>query len=201
MRELAWMATQDIDDQDATDADTEDNLDNGLAEGSDSDCTHSKQSGGELSEWLMMQHYEEHKDEHDYPQLWANIHKFWKESVTGAKDMSSKSMVGLVMTCRDAFMQAVNVSFILGMTKQPSRHKLASKRQTDMVRLMDYLTTIIKYKALDSAVEVPLPNFASMSHVSYDCNLTLQPQESGWDHNHHILPLVLLHKLCKLLST
>ncbi|KAI6040017.1 hypothetical protein EDC04DRAFT_2602762 [Pisolithus marmoratus] len=72
--------------------------------------THSKQSGvAETTKDYhahQMQHYEEHKDEHDYPQLWVDIDKFWKECVTGAKDMSLKAMVGQVMTCRDAFTQA-----------------------------------------------------------------------------------------------
>ncbi|KAI6015957.1 hypothetical protein EDC04DRAFT_2608636 [Pisolithus marmoratus] len=64
--------------------------------------------------------------------------------------------------------------------------QLASERQTDVVRLMDFLTTIIKYKALDLAAEVPLLNFASMSHVSYDHNLTLQLQESRQNCNYEV---------------
>ncbi|KAI5989608.1 hypothetical protein EDC04DRAFT_2912197 [Pisolithus marmoratus] len=56
--------------------------------------THSKQSGETTKDYhaCQMQHYEGHKDEPNYPQLWVDICKFWKESVTGAKDMSSKAM-------------------------------------------------------------------------------------------------------------
>ncbi|KAI6098928.1 hypothetical protein EV401DRAFT_1895069 [Pisolithus croceorrhizus] len=51
------------------------------------------------------------------------------------------------------------------------------------------------YKALNSAAEVPPPNFALTLHVPYDSNLALRLQESWQDCNCHILPLVLSHKL------
>ncbi|KAI6015721.1 hypothetical protein BKA83DRAFT_4546287 [Pisolithus microcarpus] len=134
----------------------------------------------------QMQHYEEHKDEENHDQLWVEIHESWKEGLTGAKDISSKAMVGQVMTCKDAFTQAAqmwcNVKgiHVLGCVIYSSNDdaacqaqgifagsqlcmQLASKRQTDVARLIDYLATIVKYKALDSVAEVPLPNFPSMS--------------------------------------
>ncbi|KIO00827.1 hypothetical protein M404DRAFT_29229 [Pisolithus tinctorius Marx 270] len=55
----------------------------------------------------QMKHYESHKDEGEHPELWAKIRKFWNESINGTKDMSSKAMVGQVMTCRDSFTQSV----------------------------------------------------------------------------------------------
>ncbi|KAI6116100.1 hypothetical protein F5141DRAFT_1062238 [Pisolithus sp. B1] len=51
-------------------------------------------------------HYESHKDEEEFPDLWVEIQKFWSESISGTRDMSSKAMVGWLMTCRDSFMQA-----------------------------------------------------------------------------------------------
>ncbi|KAI5983613.1 hypothetical protein EDC04DRAFT_2616104 [Pisolithus marmoratus] len=78
-----------------------------------------------------MQHYEGHKDEPNCPQLWVDICKFWKESVTGAKDMSSKAMEEQVihagMPLGKLHKHGVmwrgytysDVSFIPGMTKQP----------------------------------------------------------------------------------
>ncbi|KIO15003.1 hypothetical protein M404DRAFT_119469, partial [Pisolithus tinctorius Marx 270] len=53
-----------------------------------------------------MLHYGAHKDEEEYLELWDEICEYWKESVSGTKDMSSKAMVGHVMTCRDSFTQA-----------------------------------------------------------------------------------------------
>ncbi|KAI6119736.1 hypothetical protein EDD16DRAFT_1519318 [Pisolithus croceorrhizus] len=130
---------------------------------------HSKQSGETTKHYHahQMQHYEEHKDEHDYLQLWVEIHKFWKESVTSTKDMSLKAMVGRVMTCRDAFTQAaqtwcsVEGIQVFGCIIYSGNDEaacqaqgifagsqlcmqLASKRQMDVARLMDYPTMIIK---------------------------------------------------------
>ncbi|KAI5982134.1 hypothetical protein EDC04DRAFT_2616902 [Pisolithus marmoratus] len=161
-----------------------------------------------------MQHYEEHKDEHDYPQLWVDIHKFWKESVTGEKDMSMKAMVGQVMTCRDAFTQAAqiwcNVEGIhvfrcviySGNDKAAQQGQgifagsqlcmqLASERQTDVVRLMDYLATIIKYKALDLAAEVPLPNFASICRSADEVGIIHGQKNVPW---RTLLDLLYLHQ-------
>ncbi|KAI6040996.1 hypothetical protein EDC04DRAFT_2602038 [Pisolithus marmoratus] len=55
----------------------------------------------------QMKHYEDHKDEEEFPQLWAEICMFWSESISSSKDTSSKVMVGQVMACRDSFTQAV----------------------------------------------------------------------------------------------
>ncbi|KAI6028248.1 hypothetical protein EDC04DRAFT_2605726 [Pisolithus marmoratus] len=111
----------------------------------------------------LMQHYEEHKDEKEYPQLWVDIQKFWKESVTGTKDMSLKAMVG-GDTCIQAACQAQGIFAGLQLCMQ-----LASERQMDVMRLIDYLAMIIKYKALDAAAEIPhIPNFDLMLHVLYD---------------------------------
>ena len=54
-------------------------------------------------------HYEVHREEEEYPQLWEDIHKHWTKNITGTKDMSSKAMVGWVMSCRDTFTQAVTI--------------------------------------------------------------------------------------------
>jgi len=74
----------------------------------------------------QMKHYEGHKDEEEYPQLWAEICAFWSESISGTKDLSSKVMVGWVMSCRDAFTQAIcltlSSSFIHSLLKSLCRH-------------------------------------------------------------------------------
>ncbi|KAI6154731.1 hypothetical protein BKA82DRAFT_4347722 [Pisolithus tinctorius] len=118
--------------------------------------------------------------------IWDEIHEYWKESVSGTKDMSSKAMVGHVMTCRDLFTQAAqtwcNVEdiHIFGcviyggndeaahqaqgiFAGSPICMELASKRQTDITRLLDYLATIVKYKILDPGVSVVLPDFGALS--------------------------------------
>ncbi|KAI5996810.1 hypothetical protein EDC04DRAFT_2612669 [Pisolithus marmoratus] len=115
----------------------------------------------------QMKHYEGHKEEEQFPDVWAEICKFWSESVSGMKDMSSKAMVGQLMTCRDSFMQAAqtwcNVENIhifrcviysgndeaacqaQGIFAGSSLcMQLTSERQMVVTRLLDYLTTIIK---------------------------------------------------------
>ncbi|KAI5984714.1 hypothetical protein EDD15DRAFT_2374941 [Pisolithus albus] len=163
-------------------------------------------------------HYEEHKDEEEYPQLWAEIHVFWNENISGTKDTSSKVMVGRVMACRDSFTQAAQTwcniegihvfgCVIYSGSDEAARQaqgifagspvcmQLACKKQTDISKLLDYLATIMKYKALDSAASVPLPNFAVLSQVPYDRALALKPQESRCDRNRRVLPVVFMHKL------
>ncbi|KAI6015822.1 hypothetical protein BKA83DRAFT_4498528 [Pisolithus microcarpus] len=166
----------------------------------------------------QMRHYETHKDEEEFPDLWVEIRKFWSESVSGTKDVSSKAMVGRVMTCRDSFTQAAqtwcNVEnihvfgcVIYSGNDEAARQaqgiflgsslctQLAAERQTDVARLLDYLTAIIKYKILDSTATIPLPAFAMLSGVPYDHVLALKPQESTRDRNRRVLPLVVMHKL------
>ncbi|KAI6004559.1 hypothetical protein EDC04DRAFT_2611648 [Pisolithus marmoratus] len=130
----------------------------------------------------QMKHYEGHKDKEQFPDLWAEIHKFWSG--------------------RDSFMQAVqtwcNVENIhvfrcvIYSGNDEAAHQaqgifagsshcmqLASERQTDITRLLDYLIINIKY--LDSTATVPLPAFAMLPSTSYDHTLLLKPQELKCD--------------------
>ncbi|KAI6095848.1 hypothetical protein EDD16DRAFT_1720460 [Pisolithus croceorrhizus] len=168
----------------------------------------------------QMKHYESHKDEEEFPDLWVEIRKFWSESISGSNDMSLKGMVGRLMTCRDTFTQAAqtwcNVEniHVFGCVIYSGNDEaacqaqgifagsslcmqLASERQTDIARLLDYLATIIKYKVLDSSVNVPLPTFSMLSGISYDHVLALKPLEATRDRNRRVLPLVVMHKLRK----
>ncbi|KAI6094807.1 hypothetical protein F5141DRAFT_1069075 [Pisolithus sp. B1] len=161
---------------------------------------HSKQSGETTKHYhaCQMQHYEEHKDEHDYLQLWVEICFQSNQLLLKAQtwcNMEGIQVFGCVIYSGndEAACQAQGI-----FSGSQLYMQLASERQTDVARLMDYLATIIKYKTLDSAAEVPLPNFALTLHVSYYSSLALRLQESRQDHNHHILPLVLLHKLYKV---
>ncbi|KAI6096647.1 hypothetical protein F5141DRAFT_1220609 [Pisolithus sp. B1] len=182
--------------------------------------TNPKMSDENLKDYYhcQMKHYESHKDEEEFPDLWVEIWKFWSVSISGTKDMSLKAMVGQLMTCRDSFMQAAqtwcNVEniHVFGCVIYTGNDKaacqaqgifagsslcmqLAGERQTDITRLLDYLTTIIKYKVLDSMATIPLPTFAMLSGRSYDHVLALKPQESTCDRNQCVLPLVVLCKL------
>ncbi|KAI6109059.1 hypothetical protein EDD16DRAFT_1711592 [Pisolithus croceorrhizus] len=70
--------------------------------------TNPKMSDENLKDYYyhQMKQYESHKDEEEFPDLWVEIWKFWSESISGTKDMSSKAIVGQLMTCRDSFTQA-----------------------------------------------------------------------------------------------
>ncbi|KAI6021051.1 hypothetical protein EDC04DRAFT_2607392 [Pisolithus marmoratus] len=182
--------------------------------------TNPKASGEHMKDYYSCQtkHYEDHKDEEEFPQLWAEICMFWSESISSSKDTSSKVMVGQVMACRDSFTQVVqtwcNVEgihvfgcIIYSRSDEAARQaqgifagsmlcmQLAGEKQTDISRLLDYLATIVKYKVLDSAASVPLLDFTVLSQPPYDQTLALKPQESRHDCNRHILPVVFMHKL------
>ncbi|KIO02052.1 hypothetical protein M404DRAFT_28036 [Pisolithus tinctorius Marx 270] len=58
----------------------------------------------------------------------------------------------------------------------------------------EYLSTIIKYKILNAAASVSLPDFNVLSQPHYDCALGLKPQEYRCDHNWQVLPTIILHK-------
>ncbi|KAI5989606.1 hypothetical protein EDC04DRAFT_2614325 [Pisolithus marmoratus] len=115
---------------------------------------------------------------------------FWSKSISGSKDTSSKAMVGQVMACRDSFTQAAqtwcNVDSIHAQgifAGSMLCMQLEGEKQMDISRLLDYLATIVKYKVLDSAASIPLPNFIVLSQTPYDQTLALKPQESRHDHN------------------
>ncbi|KIM56405.1 hypothetical protein SCLCIDRAFT_29636 [Scleroderma citrinum Foug A] len=165
----------------------------------------------------QLKHYKMHKDEEEHAQLWKVICVFWTESVAGIKDVSVKGMVGWLMSCRDSFAQAAqtwcNVEGIhilgcvlyTGSLEAPRQAQgifagsslcmeLASERQMDISQLLDYLATIIKYKAANPAASMPLPQFYVLPQLLYNPALALKPQESRRDHNRHVLPLILMHK-------
>ncbi|KAI6096007.1 hypothetical protein F5141DRAFT_1221215 [Pisolithus sp. B1] len=144
----------------------------------------------------QMKHYESHKNKEEFPDLWAEIHKFWSESISGSNNMSLKGMVGQLMTCRDSFTQVVQTwcnvenihifGCVIYSGNDEATHQaqgifagsslcmqLASERQTDIARLLDYLATIIKYKVLDLSVNDPLPAFSILSGISYDHTFSL----------------------------
>lgn len=89
----------------------------------------------------QMKHYEGHKDKEEYLQLWVEIRAFWSESISGTKDLSSKAMVRQVMSCRDAFTQAVcltlSSSFIHSLLKSLCRHTCGA-----MLRVFMYLDAL-----------------------------------------------------------
>ncbi|KAI6041021.1 hypothetical protein EDC04DRAFT_2602059 [Pisolithus marmoratus] len=102
----------------------------------------------------QMKHYEDHKDEEEFPQLWAEIHMFWSESISGSKDTSSKAMVGQVMACRDSFTQAAQTwcnvegihvfGCIIYSRSDEAACQAQGEKQMDISRLLDYLATIVK---------------------------------------------------------
>ncbi|KAL4065810.1 hypothetical protein V8B97DRAFT_2025598 [Scleroderma yunnanense] len=74
----------------------------------------------------------------------------------------------------------LDVSFIGICTGSTLCKELASERQTDVAKLLDYFTTVIKYKVLNSAALVMLPDFAMLSQPLYNQALALKPQEFSW---------------------
>ncbi|KAI6009948.1 hypothetical protein EDC04DRAFT_2610423 [Pisolithus marmoratus] len=166
--------------------------------------TNPKASGEHMKDYYsrQMKHYEDHKDAEEFPQLWEEIHMFWSESISSSKDTSSKvqtwcnvegiHVFGCIIYSRSDEAaheaQGIFAGSVLCM-------QLAGEKQTDISRLLVYLATIVKYKVLDSAASAPLRDFTVLSQPPYDWTLALKPQESRHDCNHHILPVVFMHKL------
>ncbi|KAI6118934.1 hypothetical protein EDD16DRAFT_1519657 [Pisolithus croceorrhizus] len=154
----------------------------------------------------QMKHYESHKDEEEFPDLWVEIWKFWSESISATKDMSLKAMVGQLMTCRDSFMQAAQIwcnvenIHVFGCVIYTGNDEAACQAQgifagSSLCMQLADMITVGRYKVLDPMANIPLPNFTMLSGRSYDHVLALKPQESTCDRNWCVLPLVVLHKL------
>ncbi|KAI6118041.1 hypothetical protein F5141DRAFT_1061720 [Pisolithus sp. B1] len=161
-------------------------------------------------------HYKDHKDEEEYPQLWVEIHMFWSESISGMKDTSSKAMgllhtggvgsgyslvgnwVMVQMWCNVEGIHVFSCVIYSGSDEAAHQAQGIFAGSPLCMQLAYYLATIVKYKVLNSAASVPLPNFMALSQVSYDQALALKPQESRHDHNHCVLPVVFMHKLYKV---
>ncbi|KAI6099278.1 hypothetical protein EDD16DRAFT_1520799 [Pisolithus croceorrhizus] len=156
-----------------------------------------KASGEHMKDYYSHQakHYEDHKDEEEYPQLWAEIHMFWSESISGTKDTSSKAMVQ--MWCNVEGIHVFGCVIHSGSDHPAHQAQGIFAGSPLCMQLAYYLATIMKYEVLDSAALVPSPNFSALLRVSYDWALALKPQESRHDHNHCILPVVFMHKLHK----
>ncbi|KAI6097828.1 hypothetical protein F5141DRAFT_1219920 [Pisolithus sp. B1] len=156
--------------------------------------TNPKMSDENLKDYYYCQtkHYESHKDEEP---MGGNL-EVLEDSCTQAAqtwcNVENIHVFGCVIyTGNDeAACQAQDIFAGSSLCTQ-----LAGERQTDITRLLDYLTTIIKYKVLDSMATIPLPTFVMLSGRSHDHVLALKPQESTRDRNQHVLPLVVLHEL------
>ncbi|KAI6003500.1 hypothetical protein F5J12DRAFT_783565 [Pisolithus orientalis] len=157
--------------------------------------TNPKASAEETKDYYRhhTKHYEDHKDEDEHPQLWAEIQKYWSECVSGSKDISSKAMAQT--WCNVEGIHVFGCVIYSGSDEAAHQSQgifagssllmqLASERQTDITQLLEYLSTIIKYKILNSAASVPLPDFNVLSQPCYDCALGLKPQEYRCDCNH-----------------
>ncbi|KIM50858.1 hypothetical protein SCLCIDRAFT_33935 [Scleroderma citrinum Foug A] len=167
---------------------------------------HCKQNGESTNDYYACQskHYEAHREEEDYPQLWEEIHKYWTKNITGTKDMSSKvqtwcNVKGIhIFGCviysgnDEAVRQAQGI--FAGSTLCM---ELASERQTDVAKLLDYLTMVVKYKVLNPAAPVQLPDFTVLSQPLYNRALALRPQESRQDRSWCVLPMVTMYKFYK----
>ncbi|KAI6010660.1 hypothetical protein F5J12DRAFT_781679 [Pisolithus orientalis] len=117
--------------------------------------TNPKLSNKSMNDYCshQMKHYESHKDEGEHPELWVKIQKFWNESINSTKDMSLK-----VMAQTWSNVEGIHVfRCVIYSGNDKAAHQaqgvfagsllcmqLASKRQTDVAKLLDFLSMIIK---------------------------------------------------------
>ncbi|KAI5998980.1 hypothetical protein F5J12DRAFT_784822 [Pisolithus orientalis] len=138
--------------------------------------TNPKVSAEETKDYYRhhTKHYEDHKDEDKHPQLWAEIQKYWSECAQTWCNVEGIHVFGCVIYSGsdEAACQSQGIFAGSSLLMQ-----LASERQTDITQLLEYLSTIIKYKILNYAALVPLPDFNVLSQPHYDHALGLKPQE------------------------
>ncbi|KAI5991080.1 hypothetical protein F5J12DRAFT_786413 [Pisolithus orientalis] len=143
--------------------------------------TNPKASAEETKDYYRChtKHYEDHKDEDKHPQLWAEIQKYWRAQTWC--NVEGIHVFGYVIYSgsNEAACQSQGIFAGCSLLMQ-----LVSERQTNITQLLEYLSTIIKYKILNSAASVPLPDFNVLSQPHYDHALGLKPQEYRCDCNH-----------------
>ncbi|KAG1832370.1 hypothetical protein EV424DRAFT_1533540 [Suillus variegatus] len=180
---------------------------------------HPKSSDAESYDWKEAQHahWIKHCDQSENPELWEEIHEFW-EGISKNPDESPKAIYNRIMAIRDAFATSITYSrlediyvggFVLYTgTEEAGRRAagvfagsplildLVNEKQADIKKLVDYLTTVIKYKRIDDTVS--LPSFAHMMGPKFNPELSCEKGEGTRDRNRRVAPLMMLEKFAKV---
>ncbi|KAI6098811.1 hypothetical protein EDD16DRAFT_1527081 [Pisolithus croceorrhizus] len=142
----------------------------------------------------QMKHYESHKDEEEFPDLWVEIQKFWSESISSTKDMSSMAMAQT--WCNMENIHVFGCVIYTGNDETACQAQGIFAGSSLCMQLAVHMITVGRYKVLNSMATIPLPTFAMLSGRSYDHVLALKPQESTCDRNRYYLyPKLLQIKL------
>ncbi|KAG2072476.1 hypothetical protein BDR04DRAFT_1153462 [Suillus decipiens] len=165
-------------------------------------------------DWKCTQHdhWIEHHDESEHPQLWKEICALWEEPSTNA-DESTKKLYSHVMAIRDDFahscqtysrLEDVHIGgFVLYTSTEEAGQQAAgvfagsqlildivNEKQADLKALIDYLTTIVKYQCLDKNAAVP----SFTKNKAGKSDLACEKGETMRDRNHRVAPLMMVEK-------
>ncbi|KAG2072899.1 hypothetical protein BDR04DRAFT_1116764 [Suillus decipiens] len=157
---------------------------------------HPKSSDVSTDDWKEAQHDHciKHCDQSENPELWEEIHEFW-EGILKHTDKSPKAIYNCIMAIHNAFAMSCQASscleyiyvggFVLYtgvFDGSPLILGLVNEKQADIKKLVDYLTTVIKYKCIDDAAF--LPSFTHMMGLKFNPELSCEKGEEMHDHNH-----------------
>ncbi|KAG2060365.1 hypothetical protein BDR06DRAFT_967356 [Suillus hirtellus] len=133
-------------------------------------------------------HWKVHRDETEHPQLWKEISSYITSQAEYYSRLKDTHVGGLVIYV-GVDDKACQASGIFGGSLIKD---LVNEQQADLKRLIDYATTVIKYKLIDPTASVP--SFPQITAQKYDPDLHCDDGEGVHNCNHHVAPLMMLDK-------
>ncbi|OJA08954.1 hypothetical protein AZE42_09861 [Rhizopogon vesiculosus] len=141
--------------------------------------------------------YLECHDQTENPLLWKEIHKNFDECWTN-KGKSPKVIGWCIMAMCNAF-----VSSCQAYSRLEDVHiggflvkDLVDEKQADLMKLVDYMATVVKYKLLDDTAS--LPSFPQIVNLKFNPELSCEKGEGSRNCNHRVAPLMMLDKFAQV---
>ncbi|KAF9237416.1 hypothetical protein BU15DRAFT_75957 [Melanogaster broomeanus] len=138
----------------------------------------------------MKAHFDEHKDEAQFPEIWEEVHKHNLLRLTDTTDLTPAQIHNLIMKQCKMWETTQNI-LIAGVRLRISLFKLADEKKYDTERFIDYLTTVAKQWG--EGANVPLPNLSATVATGKEY-LLCGDREGTRDRNRRILPLIMTGK-------
>ncbi|KAI6009557.1 hypothetical protein F5J12DRAFT_782065 [Pisolithus orientalis] len=156
------------------------------AAGLTTEATHAEFVWNMHQAWCHTKNYEDHKDEEEHPQLWAEIWKHWSECVSRSKDISSKAMEQ--NWCNVEGIHVFGCVIYSGSDEAACQSQgiFAGSSLLMQLNTCPQLSSMynICHVQLPTDFSVPLPDFNVLSQPHYDHALGLKPQEYRHDCNY-----------------
>ncbi|KAF9235691.1 hypothetical protein BU15DRAFT_77716 [Melanogaster broomeanus] len=185
---------------------------------------HPITEGESVKDYRLRQkdHYATHGDEEEHTTLWQEIREHAR-AIIREGELSAKSLAALIEEAREQFAKGASAWSrlegveVIGMVvykghDSVARHAagwfggstfvrdLINTHELQLAKWLDYVTTVVKYKEIDSSATVPIPDVCIDGNVGDDVSNVDQEFERGTvegfrDWNRRIVPIMMGKKL------